>query len=326
MRSSWALVPLLMAVSFAGCAEAPETGAPDTQDFESLQLKATDTTGLIRGVVVDEAIRPLANATVVLQIPSAPRQIQTGPDGLFGFDGLDPGTYLLRVSRFGFSDIQQTAEVVANVPQPPIVKVVLFRIPGLVAFVEAFVWDGFMECGTNNLIACAGPNAGSQIVCSVTSGNQPPVPPTVPTCLGNLTNDEFTIFHDITAGADHLQSELVWDSTQALGDRLALLLRYGSRTQFDGGFYNGSLNRSEGSSPVYATVNATDLEDADVGITNGLVLAIFPGRTEATVGQPVGFGAAVAQRWTTYTHAFHNYMPPVDWRFTADSTVPPPPR
>lgn len=214
----------------------------------------------------------------------------------------------------------------AGVAEPPIVKVLLVRIPGLVAFVEAFSWDGYMECGTNNLIACAGPNAGSQIACSATSGNQPPVPPTTPVCMGNFTNDEFTIWLPVSAGAEHVQSEMVWESTQTLGDRLNLLMRYSTRIEFDGGFYNGSLNSSgAGVSPVYTTANATELEEAEIGTTNGIVIAIFPGRSELTDGAPAGFGMTVQQRFTVFTHAFHAYMPPPGWRFTTDGSVPDPP-
>lgn len=318
---------LLASLALAGCAGGGdgEGATPEDLAVSDLGLEATATTGLIRGVVVDEAIRPLGNASITLLGGSQPREARSNAAGAFGFDGLPAGTYFLKVQRFGFTEVQQSAEVVAGVEEPPIVKVLLVRIPGLVAFVEAFVWEGFMECGTNNLIACAVPNFGSQITCSATSGNQPPVPPTTPVCLGNITNDEFTIFHAVTANATYLQSELVWESTQALGDRLSLLLRYGSRTDFDAGFYNGSLNSSQGSSPVMASVNQTDLDEAEVGTTNGLVIAIFPGRAEATMGTPVAFGAAAQQRWTTYTHAFHNYQPAPGWLFTSEGGVPPPP-
>src|SRR5687768_679344 len=55
----------LPARSLAGCAGGGGGGssdpAPDV-DFEDLDLKATATTGRIRGVVVDSAIRPVGDA------------------------------------------------------------------------------------------------------------------------------------------------------------------------------------------------------------------------------------------------------------------------
>lgn len=80
-----------LVVPLAGCSQG---GSPDEADVNlpDLGLEATATTGLIRGVVVDEAIRPIEGAKISLQAGSASQETTTTPEGAFGFDGLEPGT------------------------------------------------------------------------------------------------------------------------------------------------------------------------------------------------------------------------------------------
>src|SRR5687767_9017090 len=91
------LVALLMAATLlSGCTGGGGKPAQTTgpaADFEDLDLKATETTGLIRGLVVDEAIRPVAGADVGTTLPDgSARNTTSAADGAFGFDGLPPGT------------------------------------------------------------------------------------------------------------------------------------------------------------------------------------------------------------------------------------------
>ena len=321
-----ALLTLLLA-TLSGCSGGGGGGGKDPVDaLDDLDVEATDTTGVIRGVVVDDAIRPLAGVAITVQGAGGPYTAETQDSGTFGFDGLAPGTYLVDAHLLGFDDARQSVEVVAGVDEPPAVKMLLTRQVGFRAFVEQFKWDGYMECGLNLVIACAGPNAGSQITCAASKGEPPIGPPTppspVPVCLGNLTNDEFTIWHGVSPGVGYIQSEMVWENTQALGDTLTVYMRYGSLADFNAGFYNGSLNSSTGSSPLTAVVTEDDMEDTDLGIHNGLVIAIFPGESAMLQGLPLG--ATVSQTWTVFTHAFHGYLPPEGWTFVGTNEVPPP--
>src|SRR5687767_10257567 len=78
-----------------GDSEDPAAGV----DFDELELEATATTGVIRGIVVDEAIRPVAGAEVGTTLPdgAGARNTTSADDGAFGFDGLPPGTYFLTI-------------------------------------------------------------------------------------------------------------------------------------------------------------------------------------------------------------------------------------
>jgi hypothetical protein len=124
-------IALLCGAALAGC------GSPSTskdgglseidQGAAGLGVKATATTGVIRGVVIDEAIRPIANANVMLS--STGTNTTTNAQGAFGFEGLEPGSYFLSVSHPLFSTVQASADVVAGVDEPAITRVQLVAIP-----------------------------------------------------------------------------------------------------------------------------------------------------------------------------------------------------
>src|SRR5688572_410097 len=87
-------------VLLAGCAanSGGEPGPASTAgDFSDLDVDATETTGVLLGVVVDETIRPIAGASVVLQGgPAGDKKATTDQEGRFAFDDLEPGTYFLQ--------------------------------------------------------------------------------------------------------------------------------------------------------------------------------------------------------------------------------------
>src|SRR5687768_18580677 len=71
MRILWVTaVSALILTALAGCSGG-DGGKPapieDDTDFQDLDLAATATTGIIRGLVVDEAIRPLGGAKIGLK-------------------------------------------------------------------------------------------------------------------------------------------------------------------------------------------------------------------------------------------------------------------
>lgn len=294
-------LPVLMVALLAGCSDGGG-GEPDPLEpaFEELALEATATTGVIRGVVVDEAIRPLADATVTL-VSDGARSVTTGVEGLFGFSSVPPGTHFLKIQRFGYRELQQSVDVAAGVTEPPALRVLLAKDPSVVAFVQAQVFEGYIECTTSVLVLCGAP--------AVLTGQ-------------NLTNDRFAWDQYFADNATHLQAEMVWESTQALSPEL-----YFEMEALNAGCENSNedvglfLNSTSGGSPIYATVNETEIDAWSIGTVCPIWVSIFSGGIEGT---PVG--VTLQQRFTMYFHTFHGYMPPSGWRFTVDGEPPQPPQ
>jgi hypothetical protein len=104
-----AALPLLLAAALAGCSGKAAPG----QDPAFLDAQPTEgSKGAISGVVVDEAIRPIAGANVTLG--SGLASTRTDAQGRFAFPGVEPGFVTLVAKAKGYFAIQATAEVVAG--------------------------------------------------------------------------------------------------------------------------------------------------------------------------------------------------------------------
>lgn len=179
----WAAAVLLVA-GLAGCLG----GAGQPAEGASTTGVGTGAGGLgaVAGVVVSEAIVPLAGASVGLEPGGL--AATTDAEGVFRFSGLEPGSYTLAVSLAGF--VAQTVAVAAG---QGLVQVILATDTSATAYVEAYVHDGFMDYSANV--------AGAR-----TSNNNAP----------NYTFDGRV--------PDAIQVEIVWESTQAFGSRMDLTL------------------------------------------------------------------------------------------------------
>ncbi len=290
-------VALLVALALAGCTQEGATldagSFVDESEFEGVE--ATATTGVIRGVVVDEAVRPIAGAAITLA-GDDPREATSSEAGAFAFAGLEPGTYFLTTTKIGYSSVQTSVDVVAGVQEPPITKVLLVADPTSTPFVTSATLDGFIECSVRT------PAIGYAL------------------CEG-IGNDN--VVHDLALDGvpTFAQGELVWDSTQALGDELSFNWR---KTGTDTDYID-----TEGPSPLLLQANNTLLAKNDVGTEQPLRSVIFSGHnplTEPPGGILWGVGVQFQQKFTIYLHVFYNFEPQPDWRFTANGPPEVPPQ
>lgn len=307
--ASCALAVLLM----SGCTEGTGDGtdAPADDPTEDLGLTSTETTGVLRGVVVDEAIRPLADVTVsITGLTSA--NTTTTANGAFGFQDLEPGTYFVMATKAGFSTIQQSAEVVAGVDDPPLVRFQLTIDPETKPFFEAYVFDGYIQCSVSFI-------AAGFAACS---------------SLGPASTDRFDVTYTMAKTPAWLQSEMLWDSTQTVSD--ALSMSYSASG--DGALLTNWADAG-GSSPITIQTNGTLNAQWNIGNGTDLFIRVFNEPIEGTapsdpvngddcVDRPVlsgcltGLGLTVQQQLTIYTHAFYGYTPDPSWRFSEASVVP----
>ena len=141
---------LLAALALAGCATG---GSPEDRQAEQLaegapEVEVTETTGGIRGVVVDDAIRPIEGATV--EVMSTDKKIVTDETGLFVFSGLDAGTYFVKAGHPLYDVQQQSVEVVAGVAEPAPVKFLLTRVILANPYLTTEKFDGFIVCSAGH--------------------------------------------------------------------------------------------------------------------------------------------------------------------------------
>lgn len=118
-----AVLLALVAIGLAGCASEERYDAEIRSDDAFDPQAAADAAasqgpppgegrGGLAGVVVDEAIRPIAGASV--RLPTMDAAETTRRDGTFRFDGLPPGPYLLHADAPGHDGAQALVEVEAG--------------------------------------------------------------------------------------------------------------------------------------------------------------------------------------------------------------------
>ncbi len=289
----------MVVVLVAGCSDKPDAQSQATGDEQAptdYGVEATSTTGVIRGYVVDEAIRPLANVSVTLVALNKTKA--TGDDGAFGFDGLEPGTYFIAASKQGYHSVQTSTEVVAGESEPPIVKVNLVAVPGQQPYVEAFSTQAYITCGV------------AVVATSVGCSTFPDV--------GRQLGDNVYFPFEFTQLPKWTQGELVWEQTQPAGGAMIWEIvdpNYPGTPQPHTGY------RETAASPALAYINTTLLEENQewvVGDGNGVLYRIFAGPHPACTGVGFGCGLTLQQQMTAYVHNFFNFAPPEGWRFTVD--------
>ncbi len=98
----------LLALVLAGCA-GDSTTSPGFDEDSPVSRPGL---GCIRGVVVDEGIRPIAGVQV--RLTPGTRNMTGDADGLFTFCDLEPGTYFVSASAPLYLEAQTSVDVVAD--------------------------------------------------------------------------------------------------------------------------------------------------------------------------------------------------------------------
>jgi hypothetical protein len=319
------LVSLLLA-GLSGCAGSPKPAPAPEANFQDLGLEATATTGVLRGVVVDAAVRPVAGAAIRAAGPEgSTASATTNAEGLFGIDGLAPGDWFVTANKTGFVQTQQAARVDAGVAEPAIIKILLRPDPSTAPFYESYVLAAFIQCSVRPGFLA--------LQCGVTNDD--------------VVHAEYTP----SKVPEFVQSEMVWQSTQAFGDELSLSIRCLPGTDPANKCPEGQrgIARSEGKSPQVARINRTLIDTWAIGVDPVVVDLFAFGRSDLdfynesqvdSAQQPVtgkpcmdwngvvfpagtcirmtGPGFIVNQKVDVFTQLFYGFKPPEGWQFSVD--------
>ena len=303
LRAAPAFVVLVALL--AGCSQS---GPASSSEDPGVDVHPTETTGIIKGVVVDSAIRPLPHATVTVKVGAKTLTNVTNALGGFGFGGLDPGTYFVVAGKTGYLTSQQSVDVVANDPDPRTVRIAL-ELDG--SFVKPYATlqkhVGYIECTTGILVLCGAPN--------LLTGQQ-------------LTPDAFTWDQYFADNASLIQTEMTWKSTQALSPELYLEME-----ALNGGCTtNALLNGSMGESPVMTRLWPAVIKANDIGSICPVYYSVFAGTIPGVpCGPPIGpinnncVGVTIEQTFDVFMLDFHGFVPPTAYRYTHDGLPKPPP-
>ena len=138
-----ALALALLAVVLAGCSGEPPAAADGGTlgSLDSVEVDLSSTRGAIKGVVVDDAIRPLAGANLTLT-PGGQTKASDA-NGVLVFEGLEPGVYFVAASLFGHAATQASVDVAAGEAES--VRLLLAAVYTPQPYHDVYRYQGFME-------------------------------------------------------------------------------------------------------------------------------------------------------------------------------------
>jgi predicted small lipoprotein YifL len=318
MRTFALITVLLVATAaLAGCgSKGGPNGADDAAlngaEFENLQKQQGNLQkgkGLIRGIVLDEALAPIAGAKVEL-VGLGTSQTATEA-GAFLFNNLDPGTYFVSASKAGYAPAQQSSEVKADVAEPSLIKIRLQRVPGAEPRAETLQFEGFISCGFKVLNIVFDRNYCDPL---------------------ELNEDKSVVWFPTTGVPTYYQSETIWKSTQQLGTGLVTIqwaCAEGGSCSANGDartcnvrgesplvcFGRVGVEGEGGGQPLEATGLGTD--------DKGLYVQMYS-HCAACINAVQGVGVVVNQQFQTFTTFFYNFEPEEGWLYVNDGDPAPP--
>lgn len=287
---------LVLAALLAGC------GQPETAQGGAAEAEAAVRTGALAGVVVDAALRPLADANVTATpAGGAALAASTDVNGSFRFDGLAAGTYAVEASK----PRHLTAHALAHVPEEgegPLVQLVLEVQADEIPFVIQVKWEGLIGCAFSYGNLCSAPAQGGADVI----GDQ----------SAHLFWDEFVSLERVP---DVVQAEAVWEATLPTSEELGPIFGWSTPDEWRAFQYGGTFDSFSTPSPMFYRIPREEMLGVGLGVDVGLVVEFYSGDPG---GLPTGLTAN--QPITLFLHDFYGYSPPEEWRFAVDGAPPPP--
>ncbi len=301
---AWPVLLLLLA-TLAGCSSADEAAREPVQALPGI--------GNLRGLVVDDAITPLAGVKVVVK--ELGLETVTGTDGMFGVNNLEEGPHRIRATLADHAPVELTVHIVAGVTEPEAVRLQMARTPGTIPLAVPAIHSGWIGCEVLILYALQNCDAG-------TSTFGPP--------------DNHVLMNQPDDVPDAVHVEVAWEAAQDFASDLTLT--YGTCTGIE---YcdpqppsKSFLCSAWSASPLWCRVSQTSVERSGGGPGHQNLRDTAHGTMPLTglaihVGASGGncmpspyhsycLGAVVQQEIAIFTWSFYNFEPAEGWSFVAD--------
>lgn len=306
---------LLASILMAGCADDAPAAEEET-DFSDLPVQVTETTGAIRCLVVDDRIRPVGGATVLVRGAGVEREASTDEEGRCVVSGLPAGTYFITVRSTLHKEVQSSTEVVAGVPDPPLLRIQVERLFTQDPYSVVIARDGFFECSQ------AGAGLYSSSNCVYDPYRWAFGPPSPTQFLDNVTKQEREWHAGVQPGWQQMVFEMVWEPTsQGTSANMGIVVST-YKPERDGSHWFAEF---EGASPIRGQIDVGETHESASGLDPEQVPAEGMADMSYFVSvRPDGFipGIALNQRFTVYLNMFHFGEPPEGWSLVAGDEPP----
>lgn len=300
-----ALCLLVTSAILAGCSGKGSSAPTDTLAPVSVDAN----TGGIRGVVVDDAIRPVKG--VAVSLPTAHQNTTTGTDGAFTFGKLTPGTYIVRASRPGYDSAQTSVDVVAGVADPKAVRIQLTQLASGQPYMLTTQFNGYIACSAGV------PDVGYSEECGAGVGVPCAVPPPAG-CqrVGGQNNNLIqNDFHVDSGNIQGIVIEQVW--TPTAGSTASGSLYLISATNFvcdpECG-WDATLGETTSKSPILLRIDGAKLKALQTDPTTRASTFVWAGADNPNL--------ILDQSFTQYVTFFYGAPPPAGWSFVNGSPNP----
>lgn len=323
----FALVAMLLALgaALAGCSDGPkpqaQTGSDDFEDYDVPE--ATDTKGVILGVVVDEAIRPVADVKVSLSLLDGSLDEETtDAEGRFAYGDLEPGDYLLRVSHLQYTEAQTTVKVVAGDKDPPVARIQVARLFDQEPYHEQIQFDGYLACAYAIGVSSTCVNDYTRVVGERCLPNGLGC-----YCAGGCFRDQDLAqqggnireyVSTVGPGWQSLVFEMVWEPTSDFGEQLGFTVSFFSRP--DAVHRYGGAG---GASPVRLQLDTgVEHESSQMGAADHTIVPANGTEELFTFFSANSGSVAINQQFRSFETHFYYGIIPEGWSFVNGDPFP----